>query len=122
MIRMLYPFLTFSVAFGAGPKPAGDALETIRTGNYSREAGFHASLRVLNWNIDRGKHFEGILAAMRKDKPDLCLFQEVDFGARRTHGKDVAQVLAETLRLNYAFAPEFQELSQANRGGLAYQG
>jgi endonuclease/exonuclease/phosphatase family metal-dependent hydrolase len=77
---------------------------------------------VLNWNIDRGKHLDRILAAIRDSKADLCVFQEVDLGARRTEGKDVAQELAEDAGMNYAFAPEFRELGQSTGDGPAYHG
>jgi endonuclease/exonuclease/phosphatase family metal-dependent hydrolase len=77
---------------------------------------------LLNWNIDRGKHLDGILAAIRETKPDLCVFQEVDLGARRTQGMDVAQELGKTTGMNYVFAPEFEELSQGTEEGSAYHG
>ncbi len=57
-----------------------------------------------------------------ESKPDLCIFQEVDLGARRTQGKDVAEELAKTIKMNYAFAPEFEELSQSTDEGAAYHG
>jgi len=59
---------------------------------------------------------------MRQTKPDLCIFQEVDFNARRTHGEDIARDLAEKFEMNYTFAPEFQELSQTTEAGAAYHG
>jgi endonuclease/exonuclease/phosphatase family metal-dependent hydrolase len=59
---------------------------------------------------------------MRKTHPDLCIFQEVDLGARRTHGEDVAQELAKTFGMNYTFAPEFRELGQSTAEGPAYHG
>ena len=79
-------------------------------------------MNLLNWNIDRGKNLPGIEAAMRQTKADLCIFQEVDLGARRTHGEDIARDLASTFSMNYAFAPEFQELSQGTAAGAAYHG
>jgi len=59
---------------------------------------------------------------MRQTQANLCIFQEVDLGARRTHGQDVAQELAEKFGMNYAWAPEFQELSQSTAAGAAYHG
>jgi len=87
----------------------------IRTGDYSRSPGFRGNAGLLNWNIDRGLNLEGIQAAIRAAKPDLCIFQEVDLGARRTGGKDIALELAQSFGMNYSFAPEFQELSQSVR-------
>ena len=115
-IRKGCPALALSVAL------ASDPLQTVRTGSYAHSPDARAAVRVLNWNIDRGKHLDGIEAMIRDSRPDLCLFQEVDLGARRTRGKDIAQQLAERFRMNYAFAPEFRELSQGTAEGPAYHG
>ncbi len=77
---------------------------------------------MLNWNIERGEHLDRVLAAIRETKPDLCILQEVDLGARRTEGKDIAQELAKASGMNYAFAPEFRELGQSTENGPAYHG
>jgi endonuclease/exonuclease/phosphatase family metal-dependent hydrolase len=123
MFRKSYPFLVLSIALAsASDSPAPDPLETIRAGSYSHSTIRRQNLRLLNWNIDRGKHLDGIFAAIRETKPDLCVFQEVDLGARRTQGMDVAQELAKTTGMNYAFAPEFEELSQGTEEGSAYHG
>jgi endonuclease/exonuclease/phosphatase family metal-dependent hydrolase len=123
MFRKSYPFLVLSIALaGAVDSPAPDPLEIIRAGNYSHSTVRMQNLRLLNWNIDRGKHLDGVFAAIRETKPDLCVFQEVDLGARRTQGMDVAQELAKTTGMNYAFAPEFEELSQGTEEGSAYHG
>jgi endonuclease/exonuclease/phosphatase family metal-dependent hydrolase len=76
----------------------------------------------LNWNIDRGQHLDDIREQMRLLKPDLCIFQEVDLGARRTHGQDVAKELAEAFAMNYVFAPEFEELGQGTAEAPAFHG
>jgi endonuclease/exonuclease/phosphatase family metal-dependent hydrolase len=123
MFRKSYPFLVLSIALAsAADAPPPDPLDTIRTGTFSHSIVRRQNLRLLNWNIDRGKHLEGIFAAIRETKPDLCVFQEVDLGARRTQGIDVAQELAKTTGMNYAFAPEFEELSQGTEEGSAYHG
>ncbi len=123
MLPKICPFLAVTMILSAGTDPPSpDSLDTVRTAVYSHTTGFQASARILNWNIDRGKNLAGIEAEMRVTKPDLCIFQEVDLGARRTHGEDVAQELASTFGMNFAFAPEFQELSQGTASGAAYHG
>jgi endonuclease/exonuclease/phosphatase family metal-dependent hydrolase len=123
MIRQSPLLLALTIALaGAADPPPGNALETIRAGNYSQPASLGTRARILNWNIDRGKHLDGIAAAIRQTRPDICVFQEVDLGARRTRGQDVALELAETFGMNYAFAPEFRELSQSTAEGSAYHG
>ena len=123
MMQRCPPILALTIALaGAADSPPRDPLETIHAGNYSQPASLGAGVRILNWNIDRGKHFDGILAAIRETRPDLCIFQEVDLGARRTGGQDVAQELAKAFGMNYAFAPEFRELGQSTAEGSAYHG
>src|SRR5260370_32448178 len=106
MFRKGDPFLAFSVALGgATDSPSPGPLDTIRAGTYSQSTARRQNLRLLNWNIDRGKHLDGIFAAIHETKPDLCVFQEVDLGARRTQGMDGAQELAKTTGMHYAFGP-----------------
>jgi endonuclease/exonuclease/phosphatase family metal-dependent hydrolase len=116
--------LVLSTALAAPPAPStsSEALQTLVSGNYSHASGFHARAAVLNWNIERGEHLDDIKDQIRQIKPDLCIFQEVDRGARRTHGEDVAKDLAETFSMNYVFAPEFQELGQGTAEDPAYHG
>jgi endonuclease/exonuclease/phosphatase family metal-dependent hydrolase len=106
----------------APDSPPANPLENIREGTFSHAVSVGDVANVLNWIIDRGQHFERIVAAIQETKPDLCIFQEVDFSARRTRGQDIAQQLAKTFGMNYAFAPEFQELSQSTPAGPAYHG
>jgi hypothetical protein len=123
MIQRCTPILALTIALaGAADSPPRDPLETIHAGNCSQPASLGAGVRILNWNVDRGKHFGGIVAAIRETRPDLCIFQEVDLGARRTGGQDVARELGKAFAMNYAFAPEFRELGQSTAGGSAYHG
>lgn len=68
-------------------------------------------VRVVSWNIERGLQFSAILDFLRSAEADLILLQEVDLNVRRTRHLDVANELARSLRLNYVFGKEFQELS-----------
>ena len=122
-LRRGAPFLALSAALGAPPTvSAPDALQTLRGGSFSRDAQPRARTTILDWNIDRGTHLNDIEGQMRQIVPDLCIFQEVDLGARRSGRIDVAQKLAETFQMNYVFAPEFEELSQGTRQNPAYHG
>ncbi len=122
-LRRGAPFLALSAALGAPPTvSAPDPLRTLRGGSYSRDAQPRPRTTILDWNIDRGTHLNDIESQMRRIVPDLCIFQEVDLGARRSGRIDVAQQLAETFQMNYVFAPEFEELSQGTRENPAYHG
>jgi endonuclease/exonuclease/phosphatase family metal-dependent hydrolase len=118
------PFFALSAVLAAPPvpSPAAEALDTLHSGTYAHSAGFRPRAAILNWNIDRGKRLEDIKKQIRDVKPDLCIFQEVDWGARRTQGQDIAKELAETFSMNYVFAPEFEELSQGTPEDPAFHG
>lgn len=70
------------------------------------------SIRILTWNIDRGSHLGVISSELARNPADLCLFQEVDWNAKRSGKRDVAADLAARLHMNLAYAVEFEELSQ----------
>src|SRR6202790_2708040 len=109
MLRKSCPFLALSVALAGGTdSPAPNPLDTIRAGTYSHSWNSRRNARLLNWNINRVKHFAGLLAAIRETKPVLRTFQEVGLGARRTQGMEFAEELAKATGMNYAFAPEFE--------------
>ena len=67
-------------------------------------------IRVVSWNIERGLQFSAILEFLQSAEADLILLQEVDLNVRRTQYVDVTRELARSLRLNYVFGREFQEL------------
>jgi endonuclease/exonuclease/phosphatase family metal-dependent hydrolase len=69
-------------------------------------------MHVVSWNVDHGHDLERLVAAMGRNRSDLCLLQEVDWGAKRTAGEDIGGRLARELGLNLAYAVEFEELSQ----------
>lgn len=121
-LRKSAPYLALSAAFAASPAPPPNPLDTLRSGSFANSRPALTSASVLNWNIDRGKHLRDIEDQIRRQNPDLCIFQEVDLDARRSGGIDVARTLAETFRMNYVFAPEFQELSQGTGGEPAFHG
>jgi endonuclease/exonuclease/phosphatase family metal-dependent hydrolase len=53
---------------------------------------------------------------------DLLLLQEVDMNTRRTRRMDVAERVAQALRMNYVFGREFQELAEGSHDSPAYTG
>ncbi|HEX5227723.1 MAG TPA: endonuclease/exonuclease/phosphatase family protein [Bryobacteraceae bacterium] len=125
VLGLLMPSLALSTALAAPPASSESrgALNTVLSGNFARSPQtFRRTAEILNWNIDRGKHLIAIKEQIRAQKPDLCIFQEVDLDARRTHRQDIAQELAQTFAMNYVFAPEFHELSQGTVDEPAYHG
>lgn len=80
------------------------------------------SIRVVDWNIDRGLHLSEVVGFLARAKADLIMLQEVDENTRRTGYANVAREIAEELQMNYVFGREFEELTQESRGYHAYQG
>lgn len=79
------------------------------------------SIRIMNWNIDRGSRLPVVAAELEKNPAQLCLLQEVDWNAARSGQQDVAAALAKRLNLNASYGIEFEELSQ-ERGHPAFIG
>jgi endonuclease/exonuclease/phosphatase family metal-dependent hydrolase len=80
------------------------------------------SIRVVDWNIDRGLQLRSIIDFLADTNSDIFILQEVDINARRTHRLNVAQEIARKLRLNYVFGREFVELTQGSDTSPAYHG
>src|SRR3984893_18543688 len=80
------------------------------------------SMRVVNWNINRGLRLQKVIEFLASTKADVFLLQESDLNARRTHHLNVAKEIAQTLKMNYVFGREFQELTQGSRASPAYHG
>jgi endonuclease/exonuclease/phosphatase family metal-dependent hydrolase len=80
------------------------------------------SMRVIDWNIDRGLHLEGIIDFLAACDADLILLQEADLNARRTRHRNIAEDIARDLRMNYVFAREFEELLEGSPSSPAYHG
>ena len=72
-----------------------------------------SSIRVVDWNIDRGLQLQSIIDFLGDSNADIFILQEVDINARRTQRLNVAQEIARKLRLNYVFGREFVELTRA---------
>ncbi|WP_299391500.1 endonuclease/exonuclease/phosphatase family protein [Pelagibius sp.] len=69
------------------------------------------SLRVVSWNVERGKYIEDSGELLRRVKPDVCLLTELDLGMARSGQRHTLRDLADYLDQGYVFAVEFIELS-----------
>jgi endonuclease/exonuclease/phosphatase family metal-dependent hydrolase len=99
--------------------------QDIEVGNFAPRGpvpGPHASIRVVDWNINRGLQLSGIIDFLSSTKADLILLQEVDLNARRTRHLNIAREISQKLEMNYVFGREFQELTQGPRTSPAYHG
>jgi endonuclease/exonuclease/phosphatase family metal-dependent hydrolase len=101
------------------------SMQEIETGNFSPPRLVLIppdSIRVVNWNINRGLRLQKVIEFLASAKADVFLLQESDLNARRTHHLNVAKEIAQKLRMNYVFGREFQELTQGSRASPAYHG
>jgi endonuclease/exonuclease/phosphatase family metal-dependent hydrolase len=102
-----------------------NAIEEIETGNFAPSRwvlGPPDSIRVVDWNIDRGLKLRGVIEFLASVKADIILLQEADLNARRTRHINVAKEIAQKLEMNYVFGREFQELTQGSKTSPAYHG
>ena len=100
-------------------------MQEIETGNFASPRWVlcpPSSVRVVNWNINRGLQLKRVIEFLAGAKADIILLQEADLNARRTHHVNIAREIAQKLQLNYVFGREFQELTQGSRGSPAYHG
>jgi len=101
------------------------SMQEIETGNFSPPRLVLIppdSIRVVNWNINRGLRLQRVIDFLASAKADVVLLQESDLNARRTQHLNVAKEIAQKLQLNYVFGREFQELTQGSRASPAYHG
>lgn len=102
-----------------------NAMQQIESGNFALPRwllGPPDSVRVLDWNIDRGLKLSGVIEFLASAKADIILLQETDLNARRTHHINIAREIAQKLQMNYVFGREFQELTQGSKTSPAYHG
>jgi len=100
-------------------------MQEIETGNFSPPRLVLIppdSIRVVNWNINRGLRLQQVIEFLASAKADVLLLQESDLNARRTHHLNVAKEIAQKLQMDYVFGREFQELTQGSRSSPAYHG
>ena len=100
-------------------------MQEIVTGNF---APFRCviwppgSLRIVDWNIDRGLQLQAVIDFLASTNADILILQEVDLNARRTHRLNIAEEIARKLQMDYVFGREFEELVQESKASPAYHG
>jgi endonuclease/exonuclease/phosphatase family metal-dependent hydrolase len=73
------------------------------------------ALRVVAWNMERGRHWRDGARLIREAEalraPDLLLLGEMDCGMARSGNAHTTRELARALGMNYAYGVEFLELT-----------
>jgi endonuclease/exonuclease/phosphatase family metal-dependent hydrolase len=112
-------------AAGQVANAAGGAradLDKILTGDFAEGPVPADSLHIVDWNIDRGTRLDQVAKVLERDHPDLCTLQEVDLFDSRSGRINLAETLARRLKMRYAYASAWQEMSQGDRERPALQG
>lgn len=75
-------------------------------------------MRAIAWNLERGTMLDGIIAAFESHPGlqgrDALLLTELDYGMARSGNRFVAREIAQSLNLNYAFAPVYIALQKGS--------
>lgn len=83
-------------------------------------------VRVLHWNIEKGRQLAGIIRRLREDpwmrRADLILLNEVDSGTARGGQVDQAAVLADALGMHHAWLPAYIECTKGTGLDLLAEG
>ncbi len=82
-------------------------------------------IRVVAWNVERGKNLNGIIWALKNEpiisEADVLLLSEVDSGMGRSQNKNVAREISLALQMNYCFANSYIVLSKGTHGETSHK-
>jgi len=92
-------------------------LNTPRIYSYANASSrLRSFLRVVEWNIERGSRFEGIVRVLNEHPilrfADLLLLNELDDGMIRSSNRNVALELSRALQAHTVFGVEYLELTK----------
>jgi endonuclease/exonuclease/phosphatase family metal-dependent hydrolase len=93
-----------------------DEMAIVKCGSFAPRLERAPDLaRVLVWNVERGRAPERWVQIPAVGEADVLLLCEVDDGMARSGNLDIAAELAERLRMFYAYAPNYFELTRGTR-------
>ncbi|KAI9178835.1 hypothetical protein H9P43_005497 [Blastocladiella emersonii ATCC 22665] len=96
-------------------RPPSATASSTGGGHHSSSGPTYSSLRVVQWNIERGYCLDAVIEILRGLNADILCLQELDIGCARSGLRNCAREIAEALQLKCAFAAEFHELDSAVR-------
>ena len=100
-------------------------MDELETGSFSKDpppSVWPKTIRLVNWNVNRGLRLREIIEFLAETSADVILLQETDVNVRRTRYCNVPREIARALRMDYVFGREFEELSHTSGGSPAYHG
>ncbi|MBD0327030.1 MAG: endonuclease/exonuclease/phosphatase family protein [Pyrinomonadaceae bacterium] len=76
------------------------------------------SIRATAWNIERGSRLDSLIRILKEHErlrqSDVLLLTELDYGMARSGNRFVAREIAQSLKMNYAFAPCYLALNKGS--------
>ena len=115
-----------ALAVNAGNKTAVELnrsipeIDEIEVWNGAGTASPRKTLRVVAWNMERGRHWKDGALLIRETEalrdPDFLLMGEMDHGMARSANEHTTRELASAMGLNYAYGVEFLELTGGELG------
>lgn len=95
-------------------------LDGLEWDNTISDAEPKDNIKVVSWNIERGKQLDDIITFIKKDpelsEADIILAIECDNGMGRTANRNITKEFAEALGMNYCFAPSYLVLGKGAIG------
>jgi endonuclease/exonuclease/phosphatase family metal-dependent hydrolase len=88
------------------------ALNRIEVGGCAGDRTTHRRLRLVFWNVERGRDPGGVADLLQLSHADIALLCELDNGLDRTGGQHVACDLAVRMNAAYIYGVEFIELEE----------
>jgi endonuclease/exonuclease/phosphatase family metal-dependent hydrolase len=90
-------------------------IDDVEVWNGARGAPPRKRLRVLAWNMERGRHWKEGVRLIRETEalrdPDIVLLGEMDLGMARSGNAHTTREMAAALGMSYAYGVEFLELT-----------
>lgn len=90
-------------------------IDEVEVWNGAAPARPGKTLRLIAWNMERGRHWEGGVRLVRETEalrdPDIIFLGEMDLGMARSVNAHTTRELAAALGMNYAYGVEFLELT-----------
>ena len=95
-------------------------IDEIEVWNGAPAARPGRTLRIVAWNMERGRHWKDGARLIRESEalrdPDIVLLGEMDLGMARSANAHTTRELARELGMNYAYGVEFLELTGGELG------
>jgi endonuclease/exonuclease/phosphatase family metal-dependent hydrolase len=115
---------SFYAAHGAKIDALLASAEIVRLERAEPRVG--AFVRVAQWNIEKGRRFDAILATLHSDpvlrRADVLILNEADCGMNRSGNRHVALDLARELGTHMAYGPAHIELTRGTGDDLDVEG